>query len=75
MRKLRERLQAACVDALHIRQQIFKLCEVALGNVFIQHINERLVFLIELCGSADRVYKLLYLLRIAVKHLHHFAEV
>ena len=56
---------------MHIVKKLLELCEVTLGDIFIQDINERLVFLIKLGRLPHGVDKLLYLLRIAVEHLHH----
>ena len=70
MRELGKGLQALGVYLLHIRKQLFELCEVSLGYILIQHLEQRLILLIELRRPADRGNKLLDLLRIAVEHLH-----
>ncbi len=56
-----KRLKPARVDALHIVKKLLELCEVTLSDVFIQNINERLVFLIKLGRLPHGVDKLLYL--------------
>ena len=48
---------------------------IAVGYVLIEHIDERLVLLVELGSVADCVYERFYLLGIAVEHLYHAVDI